>query len=73
MSKTVNQSRAEWAAVALDAFQERTQTDAEDVLSDLLCDLMHWAGQSGLDFEHELERANSHYQTEIVEDVEIWA
>ena len=67
---SMNQDRAEWAAIALDAFQDRTQCDAEDVLADLLCDLMHWANQTGADFDVELLRANNHYQTEIVEDAE---
>ena len=36
-----NRERAEWALVALAAFQDTTRTDDGDAFSDLLCDLMH--------------------------------
>lgn len=59
-----NFNRAAWADVGLRAFQEETKTDDEDLLSDLLCDLMHWADRSGEDFEGRLERARRAYREE---------
>ena len=46
------------------AFREATGTDAEDALSDLLADLMHWADRSDYDFEAALLRGRGHYGTE---------
>jgi hypothetical protein len=66
----MNEKRAEWANAALDTFQETTNTDDQDVLSDLLCDLMHWADRhltDGHDFDSELSRARYHYAEEIAE------
>lgn len=36
-----NEDRAEWAQAGVDAFQETTKSDDEDVIADLLGDLMH--------------------------------
>lgn len=60
----MNDSRAEWAAVAVRAFQKATGTDPEDLLSDLLCDLRHWADRNGETFATQLERANRNYLEE---------
>jgi hypothetical protein len=38
-----------------------TSCDCEDCLSDLLCDLMHWADKCGVGFEGELYRARCNY------------
>ena len=60
----LNRARAEWAAAALDEFQNGGGTDAADVLADLLCDLMHWADQSSYDFDAELARGKGHFDYE---------
>ena len=59
-----NDARAEWAGYAIAAFQSQTGTDDDDALSDLLCDLMHWADRHGEDFDVELARARNHYEAE---------
>jgi hypothetical protein len=41
--ENMNEDRAKWAMTAVAVFQERTRTNLEDALSDLLCDLMHLA------------------------------
>ena len=51
----MNDDRAKWAQVALDAFQGETGTDDGDRLADLLCDLMHWANRNGMGFAYELQ------------------
>lgn len=66
-----NRDRAEWATNALDAFQATTGAGAEDALSDLLCDLMHFCiydGNCGESFEMALDRARSHYAAERAEE-----
>lgn len=48
---TVNQRRALWAEIALDAFRAEVGLDAvEDTLSDLLSDLGHLCDAKGLDY-----------------------
>ncbi len=66
----LNACRAQWAAVALAAFRRQTGADAEDALSDLLADLMHWCDRSGLSFVDELRRALGHYEEEAPADSE---
>jgi len=60
----MNDDRAEWAAMALEAFQHATGTEEEDALRDLLCDLMHWCDRNNCDFNAALSRAQMHYETE---------
>ena len=62
-----NRDRATWARNALESFRRETHCDYEDSLSDILCDLMHFAGLYGFDFEAALIRARRHHQTEIYE------
>lgn len=59
-----NDERAEYAAAAIRAFQHQTQTDDDDALGDLLCDLQHFADREGYDFKKMLERAAMHYEAE---------
>lgn len=63
-----NLARALTAATALAAFKRATRTDDEDLLPDLLCNLLHYAGQSGIDFDAMLERARSNYEAELEEE-----
>lgn len=62
--ENMNDSRAEWAGLALSTFMERTGADQEDALGDLLGDLMHWADRQNFDFDLALERARWHYEAE---------
>ena len=59
-----NTDRADWANVAIIAFRDHTNSDREDLLSDLLSDLMHWADRNNCDFRSELDRAFRNYDAE---------
>jgi hypothetical protein len=60
----MNDSRAEWATYALEAFISQSGTDRESAMTDLLCDLMHLADRMGTHFQGELDRARMHYSSE---------
>jgi len=48
-----NPERAAWAALAMDAFKDATNMHGEDnetIISDLLCDLMHFCDEAGLSY-----------------------
>jgi hypothetical protein len=60
----MNDQRSDWAGAAVAMFVQRTRTDQEDALSDLLGDLMHWADRHGFDFDNELDRARTYYGDE---------
>jgi hypothetical protein len=60
----MNDKRAEWAAQALAAFIERTNTDEQDAVCDLLADLIHWCDRHGIAFDDQLARARYHYDAE---------
>lgn len=68
----MNDVRAEWADQAMRRFAEQTNQDmefeADDILGDLLCDLMHWCDRNGVRFESYLNRAESHYEEETQEE-----
>lgn len=55
------------ADAALTAYIGATGSDGADCLTDLLCDLMHWADHSGFVFARFLERAEQHYAMECIE------
>jgi len=59
-----NDDRADWANTAIDSFMHATGTEINDVLSDLLADLMHWADRNNQDFNAELARGNGCYKQE---------
>lgn len=63
-----NQKRAANAAKAITTYKKEAGTDMESVLSDLLCDLIHWADVENYDFHAALERAKVHYKTEVIEE-----
>jgi len=73
MGIPTNTDRATWAKAAVDVFSTRCRLDGEEtelVLSDLLCDLMHYAdsvADEGVDFDRALNRASEHYQYETSE------
>ena len=60
----MNESRAEWAEAAIVKFELETGTDRCDAICDLLADLMHFAQQHGMDFDHELNKAREHFAVE---------
>lgn len=64
----MNEKRADWAANALSTFVGDTKTDAEDAVSDLLVDIMHWCDRNSTDFERELARSLNHYRSETTVD-----
>lgn len=79
-----NADRALWGAWALVGFADATgqrqdvQADPETVLSDLLCDLMHWCDdqktsgglEESIDFESALDRARNYYNEECADEKE---
>jgi hypothetical protein len=65
-----NGERAEWAFVAIEAFENRTNCDREDAISDLLTDLMHWCDRHNVDFKQEMRRARGMYEDETDGDEE---
>ncbi len=71
-AEVTNADRAVWARRALATLQQDTGlTDADGLdtaLTDLLCDLMHFCDQAGLEFEQNLIRAQMHYSAEAPVD-----
>jgi hypothetical protein len=78
MSGPTNQQRARWARNALAVFTAQTfngdhpdtmdRDDLECAIGDLICDLLHFAEQQGFNSQAILERANSHFRTELLLD-----
>jgi hypothetical protein len=70
-----NEDRAGWARTALTAFVAEVyrakelsamhRDDLEDAVTDLICDLLHFADQNGLSAEAIEARARWHYEAEI--------
>jgi hypothetical protein len=60
-----NRDRADWAGIAVAAFQSTTGTDDADTLKDLLADLMHWCDREKQDFAVALDAATYHYKAEV--------
>lgn len=60
----MNDARADWAATALQCFQEETGSEDDTALIDLLCDLMHWCDRNDGDFDQSLQLARMHYDAE---------
>jgi len=63
----MNNKRAEWALIALEAFGEAARTEHEEALADLLCGLMHLCDRRGNrigNFERRLEWARGYYRDE---------
>ncbi len=64
----MNEQRALSASLALAEFQNDTRTDDEDALSDLLCNLKHYADLHDLNWDQEMSRAMMHYAAEATPD-----
>jgi hypothetical protein len=63
-----NKERAARAQAAVEAYQKAYTEETGDQqapLSGLLTDLMHYCGQSGLDFDYALESARVNFSEEI--------
>ena len=66
-----NQDRAESACKAVERFSDALDMGDEDDdtrISDLLCNMMHFCDQQGVDFHDCLERASRNYETEIADE-----
>lgn len=76
-----NEDRAGFANIALDAYARETRHDPREqsvdmgdadhvteVMSDLVCDLMHLADAAGVEFDQILESARSNYDFEVMEE-----
>ncbi len=66
-NKVQNMRRAASAARSLGRFQIIAKTDDDDVLSDLLCNLMHLCDIDETDFNADLDRARRNYRAEVQE------
>ena len=75
MTTPTNLQRAAWAEFALYTYNDDKAAvplrpkelcdHKQDVLTDLLCDLMHYAHiDEALEFQEALERANMHHEAE---------
>jgi hypothetical protein len=56
--------RIENVSHALKTFQDRTHSNEEDTVADLLTDLMHWCVHHQRDFNADLQRARTHFDAE---------
>lgn len=63
-----NDNRALWAEKAIFTFRRITNTEPEDAVCDLLCDLMHFCDRDGQTFSRELARAQEHYTAETAKE-----
>ena len=73
MTLITNKQRAGWATAAIEGYNEAKEGKTipydtlEIVFTDLLCDLMHYAERSNLEFDICVNRAESHFQDEQME------
>lgn len=71
-----NAMRAQWARESLEVFASNTSSidnlnkDPHEVLSDLLCNLEHWARRRNVSFDDCVARGNGHFLAEIEEESE---
>ncbi|KAB2912715.1 MAG: hypothetical protein F9K29_18315 [Hyphomicrobiaceae bacterium] len=64
MTSPTNDDRAAWAHDAILDLCAATGCDLDDGLTDLLCDLMHWASLMGRNFDKALDQARMHFGAE---------
>lgn len=75
MTDITNKQRAEWAAHGVQEYAEGKEgrgglyDEPEQVLTDLLCDLRHYADLNAIDFETCHQRAVSHHNQELAEEI----
>jgi hypothetical protein len=71
LSEVVNEDRARWAEQALKAFARDTGSGTgEEGVTDLICDLGHYAHAAGIDFADVLQRAGRTWADEIIDEVQ---
>lgn len=74
MTDITNDQRAGWAAHGILQYAtgkeggEELYDGPETVLTDLLCDMRHYADRENFDFKICLDRAEMHYDAEVEED-----
>jgi hypothetical protein len=66
-TEPTNQTRAEFARTAVDAFMKETGSELSDAIADLICDLCHLAKQEGMDPLAEVQRGLQHYVCEAID------
>lgn len=64
-----NAKRALQVDELVERFQTVTGSEDSEALTDLLCDLMHWADLTGNEFETHLKLSRIHYKAEIKGDL----
>ncbi len=72
MDTITNKDRSGLAQQAVEAFATATGMEAEPeeaVIGDLLCDLMHYCEQNGVEFDDCLGSARMHYSVGVFEDI----
>jgi hypothetical protein len=76
MSEYNNKSRRSKAQAALETYADRSYRsgmDGEDpanILSDLLCDLRHWAKANNVSFARAVNNSKSNFEEELAEERE---
>lgn len=65
--ENLNHERAQWADVALVAFNRATGAEGEENVHDLIADLHHWCDRAGHDFDKLLAHAQDCYAGETME------
>jgi hypothetical protein len=68
MNRPTNKTRAVRAGCALHTYKDGECMAPSEVLSDLLCDLQHYADSRELDFSACLERGNNNHYQERLDD-----
>lgn len=76
MPEPSNETRADWAYTALEAFARETRQDLrgdlryalDSVVGDLLCDLMHFCHQHQIDFHKCLQTGAFNFEAELEEE-----
>lgn len=67
----VNEDRARWAKRALHAFSSETGSGAgEEGITDLICDLGHYAQANGIDYAEVLDRAGRIWAEETIDKLQ---
>lgn len=71
LTEVVNEDRARWAKRALQTFSRETGSGmGEEGVTDLICDLGHYAHAAGIKFDEVLERAGRHWLDETLDEVQ---
>lgn len=68
---TLNDARAEWAAVGFLKYMEIAGTGMNSTLIDMIVNMQHMSDRTGLSFDFCLETARDIYRAEMVEEESI--